>query len=498
MTSCSTGILILDERLSPKVQDNVGNDVQIDPAFRHMDLKKRKLIMGNISLALAIICATILTYYFVTHGNQNTQAKVDANGNFSGLGNTSSPLKFNNLTAPPRLSSGKPSLYGYFGQNAIANGVDLKYGINSRNTSRSDYQKPLAYYCQLGYYQTINLAFLNTFGGGTQGFTIMFAAFSVDNYAYKYTYDGSGTETNPQWIINGFLKLGQDIKFCQNLGIKIMLSLGGDRVANYQFAQGDGVFYANLFYNMFLDGSGPLRPFGSGVTIDGLELDVEKNLDPVVWNREMIAFVQTIKKLSPRSLIAVVPQCFLGISNKDANVGDVITAVPGDIDYLIVQYYNNPECSYPFGFNFDAWKGVYSGPIVIGLAGDWTSAISGGFLEPGQLQAVYDMVKADEQFAGFSVYDVSSSNPPALAANYANYGHATPSTYSKTLRDVLDGVEVGSGFPSQGPHVTDLQLAYRCGGTWVFANSSCSNSACRSNSDCGPNEHCFSFLSKTC
>ncbi|KAI9331195.1 glycoside hydrolase superfamily, partial [Obelidium mucronatum] len=285
--------------------------------------------------------------------------------------------------------------------------------------------------------------------------------------------------------------------------VKIVMSLGGDKVSPYSFSAGDGKRYAKIFYDMFLEGNG-VRPFGPGVQLNGIELDVEKNPaypGPSPWTNEMIDLMVTLRQLSPNCILAIVPQCFLNDRNfngKDQNVGDVIPKVVGVIDYLIVQYYNNPVCSYPFNFNFKDWKKIFPGTIVVGLAGDWTSAISGGFLEPGPLQAVFDMIKDDPQFGGFSVYDVSSSTAPARIHNAVIVDNNGPFTnYSTTLRNVLDGQIVGSGYPSQDKigSLGNGQLANRCGGTWVNANATCSNRACDPSSPrCGPLEQCFMFL----
>ncbi|ORY39915.1 glycoside hydrolase [Rhizoclosmatium globosum] len=342
---------------------------------------------------------------------------------------------------------------------------------------------------------------MNIFGGGDNHFTITFSSFSQLNYGGVYVYRGNGVESNPQYIVNNYQAIGRDIQTCQQQNVKIVLSLGGDQSSAYQFGAGDGVAYANLFYNVFLEGTaGPVRPFGPGVVLDGIELDVEKNDNPAVWTPEMINFITTLRNLSPKTQLAIVPQCYLGLIGKDAYVGDVISATAPMLNYIIVQFYNNPQCSYPFGFNFNTWKTLFTGSIIVGLAGDWTSAISGGFLEPGPLQAVYDMIKNDAQFGGFSVYDVSSSNPPALSWNEKNYNNPPLTTYSKTLRDCLNGVSVGSGFPPQGPQQNNLNLANRCGGTWVYANSNCTLKTCDPAipNFCGLNMHCFSFLSTTC
>ncbi|ORY31186.1 glycoside hydrolase [Rhizoclosmatium globosum] len=424
--------------------------------------KRNKYIIIGVA-AVVLVTAASLIGYFASRPKDSTSNPVSPSQNATATATATAAVNSTQSTAKPGLSRRK--LYGYYGANAMANGVDITRGTLPPPPQSQSYlyQRPLKYYCDTGYFDTINLAFLNLFGGGNGEFTITFGAFNQSQYAGTYVYKGDGKETNGDWTVQSYLNLGKDIQYCQNVhSVKVVMSLGGDKISAYSFSAGDGKRYAKIFYDMFLDGNGPVRPFGPGVKLDGIELDIEKNpanvyptYGPSPWNQEMIDCSQTC-------VHSVVPQCYLGnlkYLGKDENVGDVISGAAKYIDYLIVQYYNNPQCSYPFNFNFDAWTKLYPGPIVVGLAGDWTSAISGGFLEPGPLQAVYDMIKNSPQFGGFSVYDVSSSTPPATSAQ------------------------------------SNADLSTRCGGTWIHANSVCSMKKCDPyNPQCGPNMGCFMFL----
>ncbi|KAJ3249488.1 Acidic endochitinase [Chytriomyces hyalinus] len=469
---------------------------------------RNKMIIIGVS-AVVVIAAASLIGYFATKGNSTptTPPPGSSAGVSAGTASTTSATvsaSGSASTAVPQPSEHK--LFGYFGADAMANGVDIVLGTLPPTNDASFYQKDLAYYCNTGYFDTINLAFLNEFGGGDNHFRITFGGFSPANYVSSgtYIYSGGRTETNGADVVTSYLNIGKDIKTCQAKGVKIVVSLGGDKISDYKYIQGDGKRYAQLFYDMFLEGTHPVRPFGPGVVLDGIELDIEKNPaypGPSPWTPEMIDMITTLRELSPKTKLAIVPQCYLRDANyngTDQNVGAVIPAVADKLDYVIVQYYNNPTCSYPFNFNYFEWTKLFKGKIVVGLAGDWTSAISGGFLEPGPLQAVYDEIKNDPQFHGFSVYDVSSSTPPALSKSPATYANPPPTTYSKTLKDVLSGVVVGSGFPSQAQlgATSDSQYSSRCGGTWVHANATCSNKACTDNSACGKTEQCFNYLHK--
>ncbi|KAI9340815.1 glycoside hydrolase superfamily [Obelidium mucronatum] len=463
--------------------------------------RKKYIVIGSAVLILAL--AGGLGAYFLTR-------KSDSSSASSSSGSSAKPSASGALppviTGPvsniPKIPS---KLIGYWGQNAVNNQLDLVKGWGLRPLSATENQRPLGWYCDTKLYDTINLSFLSEFGGGDNHFTINFAA----NGLYKW----DGTKQTSGY--DSMEKVGLDIVKCQAAGVKIMMSLGGDKISSYKFAKGDGKRYAELFYNAFLGGpSTAVKPFGANVVLDGIELDVEKNpsddtpgADPTAWTPEMVDFVKTIKQLSPKSLLAAVPQCSLavpGYLGKDRNMGDLLAQVPELFDYVIVQYYNNIECTYPFGFNYKSWKGLFGGYIFIGLPGDWTSAISGGFLEPNSLQAVYDSIKADNQFAGFSVYDVSSSNPPGKSRNAANANAASlpDSRYSETIKNLLNNQIVGSGMPAPGAPLIETDFAYRCGGSWVHANATCSNKVCNPYAGpvtgCGPTEQCFRFLATKC
>ncbi|ORY53633.1 glycoside hydrolase [Rhizoclosmatium globosum] len=449
------------------------SEVEVKETVDHDKRRRNRNIIIGVAVVVLIVAAALVAY-FVTQNNSGSGSSSTSN-NATATANPTAGVS----ASPLPLSNKK--LFGYWGQSAIGNGVGLN-GTGTRLIPNSDQQKPLAYYCDLGYYQTMNIAFLYAFGGGDSHWGLDLSSLG------RYEVDANGVVTTSWEQIpispDVFLKVGDDIKHCQAKGIKVVLSLGGDMHSPYQFIAGDGARLANVLYNAFLDGKSATRPFGTAV-LDGIELDVEKT--DSAYTQEQIIFLQTLKQLSPKIILSAVPQCYLnGGLGMDINTGPVIKAVPELLDYVIIQYYNNPSCSYPFGFNFNRWKALYSGPLVVGLAGDVTSAITGGFLPPPMLQAVVDEFKNDPQFYGISVYDVSSSNPsPSLNTNY-----------SLTLRKALNGDKVGSGYGPQGNFTTMWDWDARCGPTWNYANETCGLVSCKNVWSCAdPKMMCFSFLS---
>ncbi|KAJ3221654.1 Chitinase 1 [Chytriomyces hyalinus] len=486
--------------------------------------KRRRYTPIAIASVIGVLAIIGITAGIVVSNNNrnasdaskgNSASAPSASATSTAAGNGSTTGSSNPSTAT------KHKLWGYYGANAINNGVDLQFGLDSRVSPEN--QRPISYYCDTGLYQYINLAFLNLFGSvnGRPHYEIRFGM--VQNYtgSMAYVYDGDGKPSSDPETVKNYLRFGQDIKYCQSKGVKILVSLGGDKISNYFFNAGDGELYARTWYNAFLEGKDAAtpRPFGDDVILDGIELDIEKrpndydDPNPSTWTPEMVSLVKNLRKLSPKMTLASVPQCVMRLNGTDENGGEHIRQNVEDLDYIIIQYYNNPPCSYPYGFNYDAWTKVFKGKIVIGLAGDHTSSIAGGFLDEGPLQAVYDMVKDSPQFIGFSVYDVSSSNPPAFRWTVDTYANPKPTTYSQILRDVLDGKIVGSGYPPQGPVYQDgVNTTYRCAGTWIWAEAHCDlrdcyqlmqapganpDAVCNNGDPLGKLE-CNQMISKTC
>ncbi|KAI9070948.1 hypothetical protein K1719_047088 [Acacia pycnantha] len=124
-------------------------------------------------------------------------------------------------------------------------------------------------------------------------------------YLHKDSVEGSLKETcatgkysfvvfNPLWIFengethqhnltghchpfssSGCTTIGSEIKYCQQRGIKVMLSIEGSSV-NYNLTSSDDAQKAcDYLWNKFLGGSSSSRPFGDAI-LDGIDFDVRK------------------------------------------------------------------------------------------------------------------------------------------------------------------------------------------------------------------------------
>ncbi|KAI9336569.1 glycoside hydrolase superfamily [Obelidium mucronatum] len=438
--------------------------------------RNRFILIGAAVVILAV--AGGIGAYFATKGSGTGSSSAT-----TGTGASGGPTT--NSTSP---NHSRKMLFGYWGQGAVANGVGPLGPRTRPSPSAAEEQKMLRVYCDSRLYDTINLAFLHSFGNGGGQWEIDFGYLGSGNPSgngffgrYKVLAGGVISSDTNQTL---YAQIGRDITYCQSLGIHVVLAIGGDKSSPYKWSKGDGVLYANLWYNAFLNGtSDPSvpRPFGNAV-LNGVQLDIETGGEG--WIPEMVSFLTTLKKLSPKSQYSIVPECQSDdVANVDSNTGPVIQNPAVSLDYIIIQYYNNPICAYPFNFNYATWKTYFKGPIAVGLASDETSAISGGFLNPGMLQAVLNMVLPDSQFLGISLYDVSSGSEPF-------------SGYSKIVRDGLDGKVIGSGYGPQGPVTNSSSWRSACGGQWNHVNETCGVfPPCSTDGTCSnPNFTCFKFL----
>ncbi|MCD7471952.1 hypothetical protein HAX54_012768 [Datura stramonium] len=130
-------------------------------------------------------------------------------------------------------------------ENSIASGIAIYWGQNGNEATLNET-------CASGRYAYVNLAFLNKFGNG-QTPEINLAG-----------------HCNP--AVNGCTIVGPDIKRCQKLGVKVMLSIGGG-VGNYSLASKKTPRTLRVIQNNFLGGRSSFRPLGNAV-LDGIDFDI--------------------------------------------------------------------------------------------------------------------------------------------------------------------------------------------------------------------------------
>ena len=260
--------------------------------------------------------------------------------------------------------------------------VAVYWGQNSAGS-----QKSLAYYCQNSDADIFLLSFLYEFP--TLG--LNFANACSDTFS------------------DGLLhcsQIGADIQTCQDLGKKVLLSLGGASGA-YGFSDNTAAeTFAETLWDTFGEGSGSERPFDSAV-VDGFDFDIE--------NKNSVGYAALAKKLrtlfkegSKQYYLSAAPQCPF----PDASVGNLLENA--DIDFAFIQFYNNYCNVEGTSFNWDTWV-TYANSIspnsdiklYLGLPGASGAAGSGYISDMNSLVSVIQSISTGKNFGGISLWDAS-------------------------------------------------------------------------------------------
>ncbi|GMM35077.1 hypothetical protein DASC09_024020 [Saccharomycopsis crataegensis] len=279
-------------------------------------------------------------------------------------------------------------------------------------------QESLATYCKAGNIDIVMLSFLRDWDASSASF----------NFGNACGTDG----TCPQ--------IAEDIVTCQNLGIKVLLSLGGDKTLGTYGVSSDaeGANAAKVIYNMFHPkGSASVKPFGTA-EIDGLDFDIEND------NQNGLAsLVVEIRKLwtTKTLLISAAPQC----PYPDKNVYKMLEDKNAKVDIAWVQFYNNPACSFNNDAGFkSSWATWYdfvttkSGnsnmKIYIGVAS--STSDSDYFVDASTTATRSASMLTQKSFGGFCLWDASSGT--AKVTNGV--------TYIQSLKNILESKSVTKRF----------------------------------------------------
>jgi len=200
------------------------------------------------------------------------------------------------------------------------------------------------------------------------------------------------------WSEAGNKASADDIKACQSAGKKVMMSIGGETGSVSFSSDADAQKAADAAYDRYLSSSA-----GVGATLDGIDLDLE-NRQPAHWD----AFVKQIRsKMSKSQFLSGAPQCI----TPDASLPfDVLNL----LDFVWVQYYNNPSCGHgSTGFldSVKGWSGNLKGPKLY-IAGPGSPSSAGsGYIQPDALTKEVADVQALklDNFGGYAFWDASTA-----------------------------------------------------------------------------------------
>lgn len=240
----------------------------------------------------------------------------------------------------------------------------------------------LADTCASGNYRFVNLAFLSTFGNGQT------PQINLAGHCDPYS--------------NGCTGLSDDIRSCQDQGVKVILSIGGGAGSYYLASADDAREVAEYLWNNFLGGQSSSRPLGDAV-LDGIDFDIEGGTSEH-WD-DLARDLSTYSSRGKKVYLTAAPQCPF----PDAWVGGALKT--GLFDYVWVQFYNNPPCQYSSGdvANLeDAWKqwtsSIHATKIFLGLPAA-PEAAGSGFIPTGDLTSkVLPSLKHSNKYGGVMLW----------------------------------------------------------------------------------------------
>ncbi|XP_052172425.1 hevamine-A-like [Diospyros lotus] len=245
---------------------------------------------------------------------------------------------------------------------------------------------------------------------GTLAETCATKKFSFVNIAFLYIFgkgqtpvmDLSSGHCNPS--ASGCTAVSDGVRFCQKMGIKVMLSIGGG-VGSYSLAsKADAKNVSAYLWNAFLGGRSKFRPLGDAV-LDGIDFDIELGSNQY-WD-DLALYLSAHGKFGRKKLyLTAAPQCpfpdyFLGSALNKTCL----------FDYVWVQFYNNPPCQYTAG-NTDkiitSWKkwtaSIPARRVFLGLPAS-PGAAGSGFIPASVLTTqILPEIKSSPKYGGVMLW----------------------------------------------------------------------------------------------
>lgn len=248
-------------------------------------------------------------------------------------------------------------------------------------------QESLATYCKSDDVDIVLISFLHTF---PQSIGLDFSSACSSTFS------------------NGLLhcsEIAQDIKTCQSLGKKVLLSLGG-AIGSYGFtSDSQAEDFADTLWNTFAGGSADERPFDDAV-VDGFDFDIEDS-QPEGYAALAKRLRKNFDSASKEYYLSAAPQCYY----PDASVGDLLNNA--DIDFAFVQFYNN-FCNVDKQFNWDTWLNYAETvspnsniKIYLGLPGAASAAGSGYISDLSLIKSTVQTMASSQNFGGIMLWDAS-------------------------------------------------------------------------------------------
>lgn len=299
---------------------------------------------------------------------------------------------------------GKHLLVAYWGQNS------------SGNDFPNNPEKELKDVCAKRKYDIIVIGFVVTFFGKNN-----------KDEMPEVNFSGHCWEPASPQLPNLYRcpNIEEGIKACQQMGKKVLISLGGATGKNDLTDEKAKVLAKNL-WDLFLGGKerSDIRPFGSAI-LDGIDLDIE--------DAKSEGYAQLVKSLrdledgSKKYLITGAPQCVYPDASLGPSEGTALTDQGAQFDHVHVQFYNNfchtgdqaqfyPTMDKWLQFAFDATRGmilkrtaeVFGPKIFVGMPSHpGGSGDPKYYRTPQEVAAIYEKLKDKPNFGGFMLWDAS-------------------------------------------------------------------------------------------
>ncbi|RYP45640.1 hypothetical protein DL768_008029 [Monosporascus sp. mg162] len=270
----------------------------------------------------------------------------------------------------------------------------------------------LAEYCASDSIDYVTLAFVNKSPEHANGYPgTNFAAHCAAGVYYN---NGKKTE-----LLKDCSFIKEDIKTCQALGKKVLLSIGGEYSSANDYSL-SSVAKGRQFADFMFDAFGPFRegytgprPFDMSETdhvcLDGFDFDIEtKFADQQPYVKMVERLRERIDASGQEMILTAAPQCPL--ADQWFQMKTIITQAR--FDKIWIQFYNNQECEAKsnIGFNFEPWALFLQttknkdAEIFIGLPGS-PEAAGSGYIDRKKAQEVICKAKKSKAFGGVMLWD---------------------------------------------------------------------------------------------
>ncbi|KAJ1388785.1 Serine-threonine/tyrosine-protein kinase, catalytic domain [Sesbania bispinosa] len=266
--------------------------------------------------------------------------------------------------------------------------------LNLPDTTHSDdiaiywgqnrYEGNLTETCATGIYSFVNIAFLYQFGNGQA--PKLFLAGHCD------------PDTDSCSLV------GRDIRYCQQQGIKVMLSIGGASFSYSLASSEDARNVSDYLWHNFLGGNSSSRPLGDAI-LDGIDFAIGGSTFTQHWEdlaRYLKSHSTTVRK---NVYLSAAPQCLF----PDSALGKALET--GLFDYVWIQFYNNPLCQYSQGnvYNLiNSWNqwatSLKTGKIFLGLPASPTAAASGYIPADLLISQILRVIRVSSNYGGLMLW----------------------------------------------------------------------------------------------